>query len=46
MALYLNFWGQNWRFSVSYPANFGLENENIEAENGYFWNSNLNISIS
>jgi hypothetical protein len=32
--------------AVSYSTNFGLENEDIGAGNSYFWNSNLNISIS
>ena len=35
MALYLHFGGQNWRSSVSYPTNFGLENEDIGAK--LFW---------
>lgn len=36
MALYLHFGGQNGWFSVSYPDNFGLDNEDIGAENSYF----------
>jgi hypothetical protein len=31
---------------ISYMANFSAKNEDIGAENGYLWNSILDISIS
>ena len=31
---------------VSYLVDFGPKNDDIAAENGYFWNNNLEISIS
>ena len=31
---------------VSYHFNFGPKNKDIGAENGYFWNTNVNISTS
>jgi len=30
---------------VSYRNGFGAENDDIGAENGYFWNTNQDISI-
>jgi hypothetical protein len=30
---------------VSYTANFGPKNDDIGAENCYFWNSIINISV-
>ena len=36
MALYLLFGGQNGWFSVCYPADFGLENEDIGLKTAIF----------
>jgi hypothetical protein len=30
--------------AVSYLVDFGLKNDDIGAENGYFWNTNVKIS--
>ncbi len=30
---------------VSYLVDFGPKNDDIGAENGYFWNTNVDISI-
>ena len=30
---------------VSYHINFGPKNDDIGAENGYFWNDNVEISV-
>jgi hypothetical protein len=30
---------------VSYLVDFGPKNDDIAAENGYFWNTNVNISV-
>jgi hypothetical protein len=29
----------------SYLSGFGPKNDDIRAENGYFWNTNVNISV-
>jgi hypothetical protein len=31
---------------VSYHIDFGPKNDDIGAENGYFWDTNVNISTS
>jgi hypothetical protein len=31
---------------ISYLVDFGLKNDDIGAGNGYFWNTNVDISIS
>jgi hypothetical protein len=31
--------------AISYHLDFGSKNDDIGAENGYFWNNNIEISI-